>query len=102
MLGGEFKNEPPPPKLSASGRGRGRAADRLADRAGASLSVAFGHHGSSVCCWRDDRCYVISGAAPASCCASRHIWHLSRIQLSCRRKWGSAQANRWWVKTLLK
>src|SRR5262249_53226698 len=45
----------PPQTISEPGRRRRCAADRIAHCDGASLSDAFSHHGSSVCCWRDDR-----------------------------------------------
>ena len=44
---GRCDDETSPPTISASGSGRCRAAGRLADREGASLSVAAGAHRSS-------------------------------------------------------
>src|SRR5262245_57777129 len=43
MMRGEVQNEPPPPQILASGRGRCRAAGDVAGRAGTSLSDADSH-----------------------------------------------------------
>ena len=48
----EDANETSPPEISPSGRGRCRAAGRVADRKGADLSVASGPHHRRLSCWR--------------------------------------------------
>src|SRR5262249_59827671 len=48
MTRGVFQKKPSPPKFSASGRGRCRAACRLAHRGRASLSDAAGDHGGDL------------------------------------------------------
>src|SRR5262249_47501858 len=51
----EVQNKPPPPKFSASGRGRCRAAGRDALRLRASLSDTPGAHHCWLCRWRAGR-----------------------------------------------
>ena len=69
---GRERHETSPPKFSASGRGRCRAAGRLAHRVGASLSDAAGAHDRRLCRRRrgrhrraPDRSMAVGAARPA-------------------------------------
>src|SRR5262249_32012629 len=65
--GGSFKNETPPPTISASGRWRCRAVGCVARRAGASLSDAAGAHHCRLC-RREDGAQTWSQAQLAAEC----------------------------------
>src|SRR5262249_56744869 len=69
----EVQNETSPPHILASGRGRGRAADRVALRLGASLSVTTGAVDRRISAGRlgrhhraPDRSMAVGTARPAS------------------------------------
>src|SRR5262249_20772102 len=93
----EDRYEPPPSAISASGRGRCRAARRIAHRAGASLSVATGTHHRAVRSGRrvrhhgaPDRSVVVGAARPAICYREptgrrRQYRHRGGRARACRR-----------------